>query len=141
MAVNTGKVIAGGLVAGLVANVCDFIAFGVVMKDKMAAEMNALNPALAEKAAGMHAMVGNITFDFVIGIMLVWLYASIRGTYGPGPRTALRAGVFMWLLFSGIYATMALGGMFSWSFYFTAAALGLVNLGLASLAGGAVYKE
>lgn len=39
------RVIIGGLVAGVVLNVVDFVLFGVVLKDDMAAAMQALGKA------------------------------------------------------------------------------------------------
>jgi hypothetical protein len=141
VAVNTGKVIVGGIAAGVVASVSDFVTFNVVLKDRMTAEMNALNPTLVAKAAGTAGMVGAITLDFVVGITLVWIYASIRATYGPGPKTAMRAGLVIWILFSAIYGSMTAMGMYSWGFYEIATPIALVTTMLAAMAGGAVYKE
>ncbi len=141
MAVNTGKVIVGGVAAGVVASACDFVVFNVILKDRAAAEMNALNPALAAKAAATPGMVGAIALDFVIGLTLAWVYASIRATYGPGPKTAMRAGLMMWILFSAIYGSLTAMGMYSWSFYEMAEPITLVTTMLAALTAGAVYKE
>ncbi len=45
--IDMQKVIIGGLIAGVVLNVVDFVMFGVVLKDDMAAAMAALNkPAM-----------------------------------------------------------------------------------------------
>ena len=43
--INLQRVIIGGLVAGVVLNVVDFVLFGVVLKDDMAAAMQALGKA------------------------------------------------------------------------------------------------
>ena len=141
MAVNTGKVIVGGLAAGLVANGLDFITFTIVLKDRMTAEMNALNPTLMAKSAGTAGMAGTIIQDFVIGLIMVWIYASIRSTYGPGPKTAIRVGLLIWILFGAIYGSMTAMGMYSWGFYFTAMPFTLVTTMIPALVGGAVYKE
>jgi hypothetical protein len=141
VAVNTGRVIVGGLAAGVVANVCDYVIFSVLMKDQMAAEMNALNPTLAAKAAATPGMVGAIVLDFVIGFVMVWIYASARATYGPGPKTAMRVGLAMWILFAAIYASFTAMGMYSWNFFYMGSAFAIVSTMLAALAGGAVYKE
>jgi hypothetical protein len=141
VAVNTGKVIVGGLAAGLVANVCDFVTFSFILKDRMAAEMNALNPALAAKSMAPAGMTGAVVLDFVIGLTLVWVYASIRATYGPGPKTAMRAALMLWILFSAIYGSMTAMGMYSWGFYYIALPITLVTTMLTALVGGMIYKE
>ena len=141
MAVNTGKVVVGGLVAGVVANVCDMGAFGFLLKDRMTAEMNALNPSLAAKMQASTAMIAGIGGDFVLGLLLVWTYAAIRATYGPGPKTALRVALLFWGIVGVVYVGMTASGMYSWSFFFTASPVALVNVCLASLAGAALYKE
>src|ERR1022692_4260888 len=37
-------------------------------------------------------------WGFAAGIIAVWLYAAMRPRFGPGPRTAIRAGAAVWLL-------------------------------------------
>lgn len=141
MAVNTGKVVVGGLAAGVVASVCDFVTFGVVLKDRIASEMQALNPALAAKANNPAGMAGGIILDFVIGFTLVWVYASIRATYGPGPKTAMRAGLMLWILFTAIYGSFTAMGMYSWGFFCVATPIELVTTMIVAMVGGAIYKE
>ena len=141
MAVNTGKVIAGGLVAGVVAAVCDTVVFGFLLKDRMAAEMNALNPKLAEHMMAPASMAFGIGGDLVIGLLLVWIYAAIRGTYGPGPKTAARSALVIWVAFGVVYGGMTASGMYSWHFFFVASVVGLVNVLLAAMAGCSLYKE
>jgi len=50
-----------------------------------------------QEATGLQVF-GLIVWGFVAGILAVWLYAAIRPRYGPGPKTALGAGVAFWLL-------------------------------------------
>jgi hypothetical protein len=121
--------------------VCDFVTFNIVLKDRMAAEMNALSPALSAKAAATSGMVGAIMLDFIIGLSLAWIYASIRATYGPGPKTAMRAGLLVWILFSAIYGSFTAMGMYSWGFFEIALPITLVTTMLTALTAGAVYKE
>ncbi|PYP12721.1 MAG: hypothetical protein DMD54_18020, partial [Gemmatimonadetes bacterium] len=72
--INLQKVIVGGLIAGVVLNIVDFVLFGVVLKDQMAAAMTALN-----RPAMTNAQVPRfVVLDFVAGVFLVWLYAAIR---------------------------------------------------------------
>jgi hypothetical protein len=141
VAVNNVNVIKGGLVAGLVANVMDFVAFGVLLKDSMKTEMDALNPALSAKMMATNSMVTGIVCDFVLGIMMVWTYAAIRGAYGPGPKTAVRAGLIFWVTFGIAYLGQTVGGMWSMDFFWKASAIGLINTLVSVNAGAAIYKE
>ena len=91
--INMQKVHIGGLVAGLVLNVIDFVMFGVVLKTQMAAAMQAIG-----KPAMTNAQIPWFVFlDFVGGIGMVWLYAAMRPRFGAGPGTAVKAGLAAWL--------------------------------------------
>ena len=84
--INLQKVLIGGLIAGLVLNVIDFVMYGMVMKAQVAAAMHTTD-----------AMVPWFVFlDFVAGVFLVWLYAAMRPRFGAGPATAVKAGLAMW---------------------------------------------
>ena len=45
-----------------------------------------------------------VFFSFVLalallsGILSIWFYAAIRPRYGPGPKTAVSAGITIWIL-------------------------------------------
>ena len=77
-----------------------------------------------------------------MGVVLVLGYACIRTRLGPGPKTAVIAGLFGWFgvyLYTGIIngllfgippATMAV-----------VVAFGLVEYALAAVAGAYLYKE
>ena len=92
--INMMKVVVGGLIAGLVLNVIDFVLFGMVLKDQMAAAMTSIN-----RPAMTNAQIPWFVFlDFVAGIFLVWMYAAIRPRFGAGPATAAKAGVAAWFV-------------------------------------------
>ena len=79
---------------------------------------------------------------FGLGILLVWLYAAIRPRFGPGPGTAVCAGLIVWGL---AYLWGAIGngvmGIFSWTTVIVGLVWGLVELIVASIAGAYFYKE
>jgi hypothetical protein len=83
-----------------------------------------------------------IIMDFIVGILTVWLYAAIRPRYGPGPKTAIYAGLTVWFL---AYLRSRLGfvaiGVFSTGLMMFAVLWALVEMILASLAGAWLYKE
>lgn len=141
MAMNTSKVLVGGLAAGVVLNVIDFITNMYILGDRMKAEMNAVAPGLADKMMTGGAIAGYVIMDFVIGIMLVWLYAAIRPRFGPGPKTAVYGALFVWLLFGIAYSGYLMSGMMSGSTFTMGSVIALINVLLASWLGARLYTE
>lgn len=141
MAVNTGNVIKGGLVAGVVNGALGYLVFGVLMKDSMKAQFDALNPTLSDKMNATPAIVGQIALGFVTSILMVWTYAAIRATYGPGPGTASRVGLLFWTALATVYLGDTLGGMYSMHFFLAACGVTLITTLITVNAGCAVYKE
>src|SRR5205809_121700 len=91
--INWGRVIVGGLLAGVVLNAFDYVYYGVVMKSDMAAAMQ----ALGKQPQAIDALVPWFIFlDFIYGIGLLWVYAAIRPRFGAGPKTGVIAGVAVW---------------------------------------------
>ena len=91
--VNWGRVILGGIVAGIVVNVSEFLLHGVVLKNQMAAWMKSLGRTAPESGSATAIWV---LWGFLFGIAAVWLYAAIRSRYGGGPGTAIKAGFAAW---------------------------------------------
>ena len=92
--ITTGKVIVGGLLAGLIINISEFLLNGVVLAsqfEEMVADLGVETPGGAVLA--IYVIVG-----FIFGIVAVWLYAAIRPRFGPGPKTAMIAGAVLWFL-------------------------------------------
>jgi len=141
MAINTQKVLVGGLAAGVVLNVIDFAAYGYILADRMRAESEAFKPGISDIMMSTKAIGISVICDFIVGILLVWTYAAIRPRFGPGMGTAAKpAGVF-WLLgliFTSGYMQM---GMMSSGTWWTYAFIWLVNLLLAAWVGGKLYTE
>jgi hypothetical protein len=82
-----------------------------------------------------------MTFGFLCGIVLVWLYASIRPRYGPGPKTAVIAGLTIWLITRLAFAAWWFTGLYSFGVVAASAVGGLVAAVAGGLAGCALYKE
>jgi hypothetical protein len=94
---NYGRVILGGLVAGLVLNVGEFLLNSVLIHNAMNAWAKAHNLSVDP---GTTFMVVAVALTFILGIVMVWLYALIRPRLGAGPKTAIVAALIMWF---GIY--------------------------------------
>jgi len=137
---NTGRIVAGGLAAGLVMNVMDFLSNGLLLGAKWEAQMAMLNPGLKAKA-GVMGMAGWIVLDFVFGLALVWIYAAIRPRFGPGPRTGAIASLLLWIIATGAFSSYWFTAMFTWRLVAASAASALVSVMLAGYVGGMLYKE
>jgi hypothetical protein len=141
MAINTKKVLIGGIVAGVVMNIIDFVTNMYILGDRMQAEANAFKPGLANQMMGASTMVSYIVMDFVLGIALVWTYAAIRPRFGPGIKTATYAALLFWIL-AGIFLSGYMHmGMMSSGLWWTFAFIGLVNFLLSAWAGAKFYTE
>jgi len=136
---NRGRVILGGLLAGLVINIVEYITNGVVLKEGWGQAMRALGKS-AELNTGAIVMF-NI-WGFLLGIAAVWLYAAIRPRYGAGPSTAVRAGLVAWAVavFLPNLSNYPLG-LFPARLLVIATLVALIEIPVATLAGAWLYKE
>jgi hypothetical protein len=141
MAINTSKVLIGGIAAGVVMNIIDFISYKFILGARMMAESEAFKPGMSQAMMTSSAMISNIVMDLVLGILLVWTYAAIRPRFGPGMKTATYVAVLFWLL-AGIFLSGYLHmGMMSSGLWWTFAFIGLVNFWVSAWVGARLYSE
>ena len=136
---NRGRVVLGGLLAGIVINVVEFITNGVVLREAWGKAMQALGKP-ADLTAG--AIVVFDIWGFLLGIAAVWLYAAIRPRYGAGPNTAIRAGLVTWAVavFLANLGNYPLGLLPTRLLVITSV-VALFEIVIATLAGAWLYKE
>ena len=139
--VNPKRVLVAGLAAGLVMNVIDFAANTFVTGGRMQAELTAVNPQLWSNLNMPAKMPVFFIIDFVLGILLVWLYAAMRPRFGPGPRTAITAALFVWLISGTLGYIYVLMGLFSTANFAMNSAVGLINFAASAWVGGKLYAE
>ena len=136
--INWGRVVLGGLLAGLVLNVLDVLVNGVWL----ASDWNAAMQALGKGPIGAGLIKWFVIYDFLIGIFMVWLYAAIRPRYGAGVRTAVYAGVATWVVIAFLHAMAeAPMGIFPHRLYVVTTLVSLVCVPLGAVAGAWQYKE
>ena len=140
MAMNIKKVVIGGIVAGIVMNVIDFVV-NYLLGARMKAESDAFKPGMADQMMSSSTMVSYILMDLVLGIALVWTYAAIRPRFGPGLRTASFTALLFWLLALIFLAGYRHMGIMSAGLWWSFAFAGLVNFLLSAWAGAKVYTE
>lgn len=134
---NTGRILAGGLVAGLASNVLGIGFVGLVVGEEMSDAMQRFDVHLGAGDAVLHA---GLRLSY--GLLVVWLYAALRPRLGPGPRTALAAAFVVWwamvplLLLNlydfRIYPPWVVAAVGAWS---------LIEMSLVSLLGAWIYRE
>lgn len=136
--INVGRVLLGGLVAGVVLNIGEWLLNGVILADAMKADFVRLNL----KDPGNPFIAKAVTITFLLGIVLVYLYAAIRPRFGAGVKTAICAGLIGWFfvyLYAGyIYEAM---GVVSPKPFMIALVWGIVEYSVGAVAGAALYKE
>ncbi len=90
--INTGRVVMGGLAAGVVIDIFELI-FGMAFGEDLAQVSSSMGLTIDSGTLSSFAIIG-----LASGILLVWFYAAIRTRFGPGPRTAILAAVYCWIL-------------------------------------------
>ena len=141
MAINTSKVLIGGIAAGAVLNVIDIVGNMFIFAARMKAETEAFKPGLSDQMNKPSIMISYIIMDLILGIALVWTYAAIRPRFGPGMKTASYAAFLFWILGGIFYSGYLHMGMMSLGLWVQFAIFALVNFLLASWAGAKLYTE
>jgi pimeloyl-ACP methyl ester carboxylesterase len=136
--INLGRVVIGGLLAGLIINFGEFILNGVLLEEQMTAAMAALN----KPPVNQNMIMLFVLFGFGLGCMLVWTYAAIRPRFGAGVKTAICASTLVWglaYLYPNIF--MIIINIFPRDMMVMATVWGLFELILAGIAGAWAYTE
>jgi hypothetical protein len=136
--INTGRVVVGGLLAGLLINISEFVLNTVVIAKDMEAAMKAMNlPPIGGAQVGMFVVLG-----FALGITTVWLYAAIRPRFGPGVSTAACAALTVWFL-AYVYPSMFILVLHVFPTMPTCISVvwGLPEIIIAAIAGAWAYTE
>jgi hypothetical protein len=141
MAINTQKVLLGGIAAGVVMNVVDFVSNKFILGTRMMAESEAFKPGMAASMMTTSVLVSSIVMDLALGILLIWTYAAIRPRFGPGLKTAVYAAVLFWLLAGIFFSGYLHMGMMSTGLWWSFAIVGLVNFLLSAWVGARMYSE
>lgn len=136
--INTGRVLLGGLVAGIVANVLDFVINAYLMAEEGADMAQRLN---LNRAALDSSLMVWVVVDVLWGVLLVFAYAAMRPRFGAGPRTALIAAFTLWFGVCIMFAGLTAMGIFTQPAFLKYSALTLVSAVAACVAGAALYKE
>jgi hypothetical protein len=141
MAINTNKVVIGGLAAGVVMNIIDFVVNMFILGARMKAEAEAFKPGMSESMNSTAVMVSYVVMDLILGIALVWTYAAIRPRFGPGMKTASYAAILFWILGGIFFSGYLHNGMMSMGLWVSFAVFALVNFLVSAWVGARLYSE
>ena len=135
--INWGRVLLGGLVAGLVLDIVDYVANTYLWTDQLVAMMKSLGVQMRPHAIPLFIVAG-----FLLGIASIWAYAVARPRYGAGPKTAAIVAVGVWFIGSFLpdldyWAT----GILPTRMFCAGTLVDLAAIIIATMAGAALYQE
>lgn len=137
--INIGRWIMGGIVAGIAIDLLGYWVDGVMLAQRWARDMT----RLGRPEFNVRQLVWFNLIGLALGLLAVWVYAAIRPRFGAGMRTAVCAGIAVWVATSLLpnASTMWVTGLFNnhLTLYTTAGAL--IELVVGTVAGAAVYRE
>jgi hypothetical protein len=136
--INTGRVVMGGLLAGVIVFVST-AARVLVLREQIVGFIG--NHGL-QGIGQTEGIVFLAVYSAALGILIVWLYAVIRPRFGAGTTTAIIGGLFYWIsIYLVPYAALLrfdlipIGGVlvhWIWT---------VAEIPVASLVGAWVYQE
>jgi hypothetical protein len=133
--VNWPRIFGCGTLAGIVWIVLGSIVTALLGRDFAALPHNRLG------APTPGFLILNVVLDLLEGFSILWLYASIRPAYHPGPRTALIAGFAWWFIVSLGDVTWCSFGLFPPRTLIPLMIGTLPALLIATLVGAKFYKD
>lgn len=136
--IDVGRVLLGGLIAGLVIVVGEYALNGIVLFSELASQRERFG--LGDPTAGELAVGAIITVLY--GVVLIWIYAAIRPRFGPGPRTALIAAATFWVIAYVLFLTsLWASSLVTMKFAVVSILWGVLEAPIAALIGSRVYSE
>jgi hypothetical protein len=137
--INVGRLIVGGIVAGIAIDLLDYLVDGVWLAPRWTHDM-----ALLGKTGFTPVQIIWLNvLGLLTGIAAIWLYAAIRPRFGAGVKTAILAGLAVW--FIGVFLPnvgfMYVPGLFSKHLTLYTTLGGIVEVVFGTIAGASVYRE
>lgn len=136
--INFGRVLVGGIVAGVIVDAFEYFINTKLLADQWHAMMEAQKLPMW----GTNEVIAFDVMGLAIGLVAVWTYAAIRPRFGAGPKTAFYAALLIWVL---AYVLSSLSplimGMFPLKLFLILVGAGLVEIVVATVVGAFLYKE
>jgi hypothetical protein len=136
--INLGRVILGGLIAGLIINIGEYVLNSIVL----ASQWMAVSQSIHRSPVAANQIILFLIFGFIEGIVAIWTYAAIRPRFGAGPRTAVYAALLTWVTcYFLMNAFPVVLGIFPASMFAIMLAEGIVEIVVATVVGAWFYRE
>jgi hypothetical protein len=136
--INPGRVMSGGLCAGVLLALGETL-LNQAVSAKYWAALSMGQTASSYAIWKSAAMIGVL---ILYGVVLIWIYAAIRPRFGPGPRTAIIAGLTLWAIGWGLLGvSLSVAGTITPRIAMFSAIWGIVEVPVAALAGAWIYRE
>ncbi len=137
--INVGRLILGGIVAGIAIDILDYFVDEVWLGARWSDGMARLgHPGFSQVQIILFNVIGLLT-----GIVAIWVYAAIRPRFGAGIKTAIIAGLAVWVLttlFPNV-AFMHVAHLFPNHLTLYTTLGGVVEAVFGTVAGASVYRE
>jgi hypothetical protein len=88
--INFGRVLLGGIVAGIVIDVLSYVSDGVILKSRWAAAY--------QGSFTTGQIMGFCILGLIAGVITIWFYAACKPRLGTRYRTALNVGLAVWII-------------------------------------------
>jgi len=139
--INWGRVVLCGLVTGGLVMAITTPVFYLAFDESE--YMRAMRTARVAAHPHFEPILVAAPMNFLAGIWVLWIYAAIRPRYGPGPRTAMVAGLAGWFAVAILEVELASLLLLPISFSGLAVPLGvaLPAMVVAAMVGAWQYKE
>ena len=138
--INWGRLLLGGLVASIIL----FLTDGFFHEKMVMADWQAVYAGLGSYEPhheGGAPIVYFAIFELGRGFLSIYLYALMRSCCGPGPKTAILAGVVAWLAFTVTGPAQFIPlGFYSQALWLKVGAFQLITSLVATLAAAFLYK-
>ncbi len=136
--INTGKMIIGGIAAGVVIDAGEMVSNLFLFAE----EFGAMNETLGLMEPNATALILFNVLGILLGIGTVWTYAAIRPRFGAGPSTGICAGLAVWGFF---YLLPGIGqhlmGMYPLVLFAKVVTFQALLMCAAGYVGGMLYRE
>lgn len=134
--IHLGRVLLGGILAGLVIIVGEYVLNGIILAEHWARMR--LDFGIAPLGPAQFVAGSLITLFY--GVVLIWLYAAMRPRFGTDLATALVAALTFWMIAYVLFLlSLWASGIVTPTIALISIAWGLVEAPLAALAGVKVY--
>jgi hypothetical protein len=136
--INTGRWIAGGVIAGILMWIIEGAASQLYFADMMAA----LDKAGLSVAMNAGTVATTLLVSLLVGLGVVFFYAMARQRIGAGPRTAIIVGVaaFVFFYLPGLLGYQMIG-LYPGSLILKWAVVGFLEMIVISLVGAWIYRD